>query len=154
MREVPEQPRDTADERAGRRGPRPGFGAGGEPTPAPSPDRSVVSDALALQEKIQAEQALLASGIPGRATITTFTDTGVLVNFDPQVVLDLTVAVGGGPPYELHLTTTVPQIHLSRMRPGADVGVRVDPSEPQRLTIDWSAPTPRPDRGAIHDGEP
>jgi hypothetical protein len=124
---------DTAEE-AGQRG---RGGAGGEPPPAPSPG-AVVSDAMALQAAMQAEQALLESGTPGRATITSFTDTGVLVNFRAQVVLDLSVAVGDEPPYQLQLTTTVPETHRSRVRAGTDVGVRVDPSEPHRLAIDWS----------------
>ncbi len=94
---------------------------------------------MALQAAMHAEQTLLESGTPGRATITSFTDTGVLVNFNPQVVLDLSIAVGGEPPYALQVTTTVPEAHRGRLRAGVDVAVRVDPSEPQRLAIDWSA---------------
>ena len=139
MRKVTEHAMDTAGEQERRRGPRPGVGGGGERDRAPSQDSTVVSDAMALQAEIRAEQALLESGTPGRATITRFTDTGLLVNFNPQVVLDLAVAVGGQAPYEIQLTTTVPPSYLSHVQAGADVGVRVDPSEPRRLAIDWSA---------------
>jgi len=106
-------------------------------------DRAVqdtaVDDALALQAEMQAEQALLQSGTPARATVTNCTNTGLLVNFNPQVVLDLSVAVGGQPPYEVQLTTSVPVTYLSRLHAGSDVSVRVDPSKPQRVVIDWSA---------------
>jgi hypothetical protein len=105
-------------------------------------DRAVpntaVDDALALQADMQAEQALLQSGTPARATITNCTNTGLLVNFNPQVVLDLSVALGGQPPYEIQLTTNVPATYLSRLHAGSDVSVRVDPSKPQRVVIDWS----------------
>jgi hypothetical protein len=138
LRKVTEHVRDRSEEHPGGEHTGPA-GAGGEPPPAPGPASTIVDDAMALQAEIQAEQALLESGSPGRATITRFTDTGVLVNFNPQVVLDLSVAVGGRAPYEIQLTTTVPPSHLSRLRAGVDVGVRVDPSEPRRLAIDWSA---------------
>lgn len=98
-----------------------------------------VDDAMALQAEMQKQQQLLATGAAGRATITNFTDTGTLVNFNPQVVLDLAVALDGQAPYEIRLTTTVPASSLGRLRTGVDVGVRVDPSEPQHLAIDWSA---------------
>src|SRR5260370_41706676 len=100
---------------------------------------TAVDDALALQADLQAEQALLQHGTPARATITNCTNTGLLVNFNPQVVLDLSVALSGEPPYEIQLTTGVPVTYLSRLDAGSDVSVRVAPSNPQRAGIDWAA---------------
>jgi len=99
----------------------------------------MIDDALAVQARVQAEQALLESGTPGQAMIASCNNTGILVNFDPEVVLDLSVAVGGKPPYVIQLTTSVPEMYLSRLHAGSDVTVRVDPSNPQRVVIDWSA---------------
>lgn len=65
-------------------------------------------------------------------------ETGILVQFNPEVVLDLSVSVGEERPYNLRLTTAVTPAVLEQLRVGADVNVRVDPSEPQRLAIDWS----------------
>src|ERR1039457_1523581 len=98
-----------------------------------------VDDAMALQANIQKEQALLTTGTPGRATVTSLTDTGTLVNFNPQIVLDLQVAVEGKEPYATQLTTAVPQVYLARLQPGGQIGVKVDPSDPSALTIDWTA---------------
>ncbi len=100
---------------------------------------TAVDDALALQADLQAEQALLQHGTPARATITNCTNTGLLVNFNPQVVLDLSVALSGQPPYEIQLTTGVPVTYLNRLDAGSDVSVRVDPSNTQRVVIDWAA---------------
>jgi len=98
-----------------------------------------VDDAMALQAEIQGQQALLNSGTPGKATIKNFTDTGTLVNFNPQVVLDLEVTVAGQQPYAAQLTTAVPQVYLGRLQPGGSIGVRVDPSDGSKLAIDWTA---------------
>ena len=126
---------DTGTERPAPDGPRP---EGDAARSTPSQTRAIVDDAMALQAQIRAEEALLASGTPGRATITGFTDTGVLVQFNPQVVVDLTVDVSGRPPYEVRLTTTVSPSHLTQLEAGADLDVRVDPAQPEHVAIDWS----------------
>ena len=99
-----------------------------------------VDDAMAMQADMQKQQQLLTSGTPGKATIKGFTDTGALVNFNPQVVLDLSVEVAGNAPYDVHLSTSVPQTMLARLQPGSAVGVKVDPADPSSLAIDWAAP--------------
>jgi hypothetical protein len=100
----------------------------------------MVDDAMALQEDMQKQQQLLTTGTPGTATIKGVTDTGVQVNFNPQVVLDLSVAVDGGAAYDTKLTTSVPQMQLAMLQPGNKVGVRVDPSDQSSLAIDWTRP--------------
>lgn len=100
---------------------------------------SAVDDALALQADIQKQQALLTTGTQGKATVKNFTDTGTLVNFNPQVVLDLEVVCAGQAPYAAQLTTAVPQVYLSQLQPGGSVNVRVDPSDPSLIAIDWAA---------------
>jgi hypothetical protein len=132
---------DLANEPPASRGPHThGDGARAERVTPSQP--SAVDDAMTLQAQLEAEQRLLRSGTPGRATITSFTDTGLLVRFNPQVVLDLAVTVAGRPPYDLRLTTTVPLDLLGRLQAGGDLGVRVDPGQPQHLVIDWGAAGP------------
>lgn len=99
---------------------------------------AAVDDAMAMQEDMQKQQALLTAGTPGKATIKSFTDTGTLVNFNPQVILDLSVALEGKDAYDAQLTTSVPQIYLSRLAPGGSVGVKVDPADPSSIAIDWT----------------
>jgi hypothetical protein len=128
---------DTADNPRASRGQRQD-GAASRDEATSGPARTIVDDAMAIQAQLQAEQRLLQSGTPGRATITNVTDTGLLVHFNPQVVLDLAVTIAGRPPYDLRLTTTVPPDHLEQLQAGAALGVRVDPGQPQRLVIDWA----------------
>ncbi len=83
---------------------------------------------------------LLTTGPPGRATIKSFTDTGGREGADPRVVVDLDVLVPGKDPYVTQVTTAVPQVYLSKLQPGGSLAVRVDPSDPSALAIDWSRP--------------
>jgi hypothetical protein len=100
-----------------------------------------VDDAMALQADMAKQQALLASGTPGVATIKGFTDTGVQVNFNPQVVLDVSVEVEGGKgAYDAKVTTSVPQMHIPLVQPGNKIGVKVDPTDQNNLAIDWTRP--------------
>lgn len=100
---------------------------------------AAVDDAMALQEDMAKQQALLTTGTPGKATIKNLTDTGTLVNFNPQVVLDLEVAVEGQAPYAAQLTTSVPQVYLARLQPGGSIGVKVDAADPSSIALDWAA---------------
>jgi hypothetical protein len=92
-----------------------------------------------MEAALQLEQALLSSGTPGRATIQSFTDTGMRQNWQPLVAVDLHVTVPGQAPYTAQATSIVPQIYLGRLQTGAEVGVRVDPSDSSKLAIDWTA---------------
>lgn len=100
---------------------------------------SAVDDAMAMQADIQKSQALLQTGTQGRATVTSVQQTGTLINFNPQVILDLQVTVPGQAAYEAKLTEAVPQVYLARLQPGAEIGVRVDPSDPSTIALDWAA---------------
>ena len=101
---------------------------------------AAVDDAMAMQADMQKQQALLTTGTPAKATVKSMQDTGALVNFNPQIVLDLEVAIEGKDPYPVQLSTPIPQIMLAHVGPGKTLGVRVDPSDPSSLAIDWSQP--------------
>jgi hypothetical protein len=99
-----------------------------------------IDDAVALQADMQKQQALLATGTPGVATIKGFTDTGVQVNFNPQVVLDVSVELEGQGAYDAKVTTSVPQMHIPLVQPGNKIGVKVDPADQTSIAIDWTRP--------------
>ncbi len=99
-----------------------------------------VDDAMALQAEMAKQQQLLTTGTPGTATIKGFTDTGTLVNFNPQVVLDCSIEVAGKAAYDAKITTSVPQMHIPLVQPGNKIGVKVDPNDPSSIAIDWTRP--------------
>lgn len=98
-----------------------------------------IDDAMKLQADMAAQQALLTTGTAGTATIKGFTDTGVIVNFNPQVVLDVSVDVDGKA-YDAKVTTSVPQMHIPLVQPGNKIGVKVDPTDQNNIAIDWTRP--------------
>ncbi len=99
---------------------------------------AAVDDAMALQDNMQAEQALLQTGTQAAGTIKSFQDTGALVNFNPQVNIELEVEADGQAPYTVQTSTAVPQTMLAQLQPGNRLALRVDPSNPQNIAIDWA----------------
>src|SRR3954451_23006301 len=78
-----------------------------------------------------------ARRVPATATVRSCSPTGMVVNFNPVVALDLMVFVGGVP-LPVSTTTVVAQVHLSRVQPGSTLTVSLDPANPASLRIDWN----------------
>jgi hypothetical protein len=90
-------------------------------------------------------QRVISAGTPGVATITGLTQTGLFVNENPQVELQLQVQVPGHPPYPVTRKEIVPLILLGRLNNGQPLAVKVDPADPNDVIVDWEAPAPAPD---------
>ena len=80
-------------------------------------------------------QRLMTSGRQGTATVTALRDTGVTINDNPQVELDLDVAVKGMPVYPVTHRQVISRLAVTGFQPGATVPVRVDPQQPRTLII-------------------
>lgn len=80
---------------------------------------------------------VLAAGVAGMATITGVTQTGMYLNEQPRIKMDLLVQLPGQAPYAAEHTEFVPLILLSRVQPGAMLPVKVDPAQPQKVVVDW-----------------
>jgi hypothetical protein len=78
---------------------------------------------------------LQANGHDGIATITAVRDTGMSVNENPSIEMDLQVQVGGGAPYAVTHQQVVSRIAIANFQPGASVAVKVDPADPQSLIV-------------------
>jgi hypothetical protein len=77
------------------------------------------------------------SELAGRGTITAVTDTGVAIGGSRVYQLHLTVAAGARPTYPVTHTVLVPASALGRLQVGASVAIRVDPSDADRIFIEW-----------------
>jgi len=82
-----------------------------------------------------------ATGIPGQATVVGLTQTGLFVNENPQVGIDLTVSVPGRAPFPAHVQQIVPLILLGRLVNGAILPVKVDSADPSKVVIEWGGPS-------------
>ena len=83
-------------------------------------------------------------GLPGVARITALTQTGMFLNDNPQVKMDLLVQVTGKAPYAASRKEFVPLIMLSQISPGSTLPVKVDPNNSNDVVIQWNQPQPTP----------
>jgi hypothetical protein len=79
------------------------------------------------------------NALPGRAAITALRDTGMLVNYQPVVELDLLVTPEGLPPYPVSLSATITVLNRMVCHPGREVQVAIDPVDRTNVWIDWTA---------------
>ena len=82
----------------------------------------------------------IMNGVDATATVTNAVQTGMVMNFNPVVQLDLLVLMPSGVPMPVTRQEPVMQIHLARCQPGARLRVKVDPANANNLWIDWVSP--------------
>jgi hypothetical protein len=90
---------------------------------------------LVLVRRAAATDRVSARGQPGTAQILGVGQTGMFVNNNPQVSLDLQVQVLGRSPYRVTVKEVVPLVMLNRLQ--GTVPVRVDPDDPNRVVVQW-----------------
>jgi hypothetical protein len=88
-----------------------------------------------MQAQQATAQRLMATGRQGTAIVTALRDTGMTVNENPQVELDLDVTVEGMPVYPVTHRQVISRLAIAGFQPGATVPVRVDPQDPRTLII-------------------
>jgi hypothetical protein len=81
---------------------------------------------------------LRETGLPASATILRIWDTGITVNDDPVIGLEVEVIRPDGAPV---YAATIPKSLISRLdvprfQPGLTVAVRVDPQDPAVVALD------------------
>ncbi len=101
----------------------------------------IVLVGIGLRARRSAGEAdsLANTGLAGTAMITGLTQTGMLLNHQPQVEMELLVSIPGRPSYAASRKEFVPLILLGRLTSGLALPVRVSATDPQRLVIDWAA---------------
>jgi hypothetical protein len=82
-------------------------------------------------------QRLRTSGVPGQATIQGMRQTGVYLNEQPQIELNLQVQTQMHGPYQVTVREYVPLMLLGTLSSGRPLPVKVDPADPQKLVIEW-----------------
>jgi hypothetical protein len=84
-------------------------------------------------------QRLRTFGVPGHAQIMSMRQTGVSMNEQPQVQLNLQVQTEMHGPYQTTVTEYVPLMLLGMLSTGRPLPVKVDPADPQKLVIEWES---------------
>ncbi|MDO8364973.1 MAG: hypothetical protein Q7V88_18930 [Actinomycetota bacterium] len=93
-----------------------------------------------MAQNAAAATAAINNGVDAIATVTSATQTGAMMNYNPVVDLELLVMMPNGVPMPVRRQETVQQLNLMRCQPGSRLRVKVDPSNPAGLWIDWMNP--------------
>ncbi len=88
-----------------------------------------------------ASNKILQQGIPGTATIMGMASTNMYINEQPVAKLTLSIQLPGRAPYTVEKREVIPLLALGMMAPGRSLPVAVDPTDPQKIVIDWSGQT-------------
>ena len=85
---------------------------------------------IMMRKKRQQAENLVATGTQGEAKILSLTDTGMRVNDNPRVTLELEVSMPMRPPYRVTKTMVIPMIRMAQIQVDTVVPVMVDMSDP------------------------
>lgn len=103
---------------------------------------AMMKDGLAqanqAMQQVESDQALaekLANeGVDGTATVVQMQATGKQVNMQPELQFELTVDVNGSQSNVTHTQVVSPAL-IGQLQPGAQVPVKVDPSDHSQLML-------------------
>ncbi len=94
--------------------------------------------AYAVSTPAVADPASEARRVDATATVNSARHTGMVVNWDVMVEVNLLIMLPSGVPLPVTTTILVPQLSLARMQPGSQLTVSVDPTNPASVRVDWS----------------
>src|SRR6185312_15705019 len=84
---------------------------------------------------------VLSTGTPGSALVVGVQPTGTVINEMNYVCrFQLRVQLPGAAPYDVQAKDTVPITAMGAILPGTVLAVRVDPTDPTKVFIDWNGP--------------
>lgn len=76
-------------------------------------------------------------GMPAEAEILRIWDTGVTVNDDPVIGMEVEVRPADGDPFEAVIPKTwISRLDIPQFQPGQILAVRYDPDNPTRVAVD------------------
>lgn len=82
------------------------------------------------------EKKLLQTGVPAPAVITRIWDTGVTINNDPQIGVELQVTPSTGMPFTVQTKQLISRLQTSYYQPGTACQVRYDPNDTSTVAIE------------------
>jgi hypothetical protein len=92
---------------------------------------------IASLRKASATRRIDETGLAGTAQIVGLTQTGMYLNNNPQIGMQLMVSVPGRNPYQVEVRQFVPLMLLGSISVGGTLPVKVDQQDPSKVVIDW-----------------
>lgn len=91
----------------------------------------------------RASRKILREGRPGAAIIMSIGENSeggtVTINDQPYLNLKLEIRDGSKDPYMVSIDTVIPRASLPQFQPGAVIPIKIHPTDPQKVAIDWQA---------------
>lgn len=94
--------------------------------------------ALIIFVKSRGVKNIFQNGIKGKAELIKVEDTGVQINFKPQLLLYLNVTMPGKAPFEVKHHEAIDNWNITRLQPGAEFNILADPENLSNIIIKWS----------------
>lgn len=110
------------------------------------PVKDQMANAMAQMQQanaFMAQQAAAGSAlqdpaaVDGTAQVLAVRDTGMRVNLNATLELDLLVTLPGQPPRPVTITSVVQPQQLALAQPGTQLRVRANPATPEQALIIW-----------------
>jgi hypothetical protein len=92
-----------------------------------------------IRKTVGTDRGVLQDGIAARAKIVGVRQTGVMLNNQPQIAFELEVQPPGGTPYRVQAKAVIPMINIPQFQPGAEVPVKIHPTDPTKVELDVSS---------------
>ena len=96
------------------------------------------AQALMAQATAAGQAAVDPGAVTGQAQVVAARDTGMRVNLDPTLEIDLLVTLPGRPPYPVTVRSVVSVAHVGRVTPGGQIQCRVNPATPELVHLDFT----------------
>jgi hypothetical protein len=99
-----------------------------------------------LVRKLSGTTAPVKNGVPSTAMIASITDTGTTITSPAagpeapvyKLGLQVTPIGGAGAPYSVEIKEAIPRLYIPMVLPGATIGVMIDPTDPMKVSADFS----------------
>ena len=95
----------------------------------------ILGQASAQVDALAHKQQLAMTGLPATGRLLQVQQTGRLVNYNPEVAALVEVHHPQHGMYQVQTTAVVPQIAIPQAQPGAQVHVRINPTNPQDIAL-------------------
>jgi hypothetical protein len=97
--------------------------------------KGMLGSATAMVDGMAHKAQLAQTGIPASGQIVQVQQTGRLINYNPEVHAVVQVQHPQMGSYQAQTTCVVPQIAIPQIQPGAQVQVRINPTNPQDIAV-------------------
>ena len=94
---------------------------------------------IGSMRKASASKRIDETGLAGTGQVVGLTQTGMYLNNNPQIGMQLMVSVPGRNPYQVEVRQFVPLMLLGSIQVGSTLPVKVDQQNPSKVVIDWDA---------------